>query len=38
MSHKHLFHIHNKRHLLGPYILMEIFIQFVAAKAKIMMK
>jgi len=30
MSHKNLFHIHNKQHLL-----MEIFMQFMAVKAKI---
>jgi len=34
MSHKHLFHIHNKQHLLSSYVLLEIFMQFVAVKAK----
>jgi len=33
MSHKHLFYIHNKQRLL--YVLLEIFMQFVAVKAKI---
>ena len=32
MSHKHLFHIHNKQ---DSYVLLEIFMQFVTVKAKI---
>ena len=32
MNHKHLFHIHNKQHLLRTS---EIFMQFVAVVAKI---